>query len=64
MSEQKTLVADAAQQMESATVLKFLEMVYEQLRPLIIWLGLTELAWISYWLLESGDATPGFTAMR
>lgn len=29
---------------------------YESLRPLIIWLGLTELAWISYWLLRT-DAT-------
>ena len=35
-------------------------MIYERLRPLIVWLGLTELAWITYWLLRSGDATPGY----
>ena len=37
--------------------------IYEQLRPLIIWLGLTELAWISYWLLSDGRATPGYVAV-
>jgi uncharacterized protein YjeT (DUF2065 family) len=31
--------------------------LYERLRPMIIWLGLTELAWISYWLL-SVDQSP------
>ncbi len=31
---------------------------YEQLRPLIIWLGLTELAWITYWLLSIDHAAP------
>ena len=35
--------------------------VYESLRPLIIWLGLTELVWIAYWLLRDGDATFGYT---
>jgi len=35
---------------------------YESLRPLIVWLGLTELAWIAYWLLRTGDAAPGYTA--
>ncbi|MFQ5545540.1 MAG: hypothetical protein ACE5FE_06145, partial [Acidiferrobacterales bacterium] len=34
---------------------------YESLRPLIVWLGLTELVWISYWLLRTGDATLGYT---
>ena len=34
--------------------------IYEQLRALIVWLGLTELAWIAFWLLRSGDAAPGF----
>jgi hypothetical protein len=34
--------------------------IYERLRPLIVWLGLTELAWIGYWLLSSGDATSGY----
>ncbi len=34
--------------------------IYERLRPLIVWLGLTELAWIGYWLLKPGDATPWF----
>lgn len=32
---------------------------YESFRPLIIWLGLTELAWIGYWLLRTGG-TPHF----
>ena len=36
--------------------------IYERVRPLIVWLGLTELAWISYWLLRSSDATPGYVA--
>ena len=39
-----------------------LKNAYESLRPLIIWLGLTELAWIAYWLLRTGDATSGYTA--
>jgi len=34
--------------------------IYEKLRPLIVWLGLTELAWITYWLLRPGDTTPGY----
>ena len=33
---------------------------YEDLRSLIIWLGLTELAWIASWLLRSVDAAPGY----
>ncbi len=33
--------------------------VYERLRPLIIWLGLGELAWLGYWLLSIGDSAPG-----
>ena len=33
---------------------------YEQLRPLIIWLGLAELAWIAHWLLASDGNTPAF----
>ena len=31
---------------------------YEQFRPLIVWLGLSELAWIAYWLMSSGRANP------
>ena len=34
---------------------------YESLRPLIVWLGLTELVWIAYWLLRTGDGTRGYT---
>jgi hypothetical protein len=34
---------------------------YESLRPLIVWLGLTELAWISYWLLRTGATSAGYT---
>lgn len=34
---------------------------YESLRPLIVWLGLTELVWVSYWLLRAGGPTPGYT---
>jgi len=36
--------------------------IYERVRPLIIWLGLGELAWIGYWLLNFGDTTPGYMA--
>ncbi len=36
---------------------------YEQLRPLIIWLGLTELAWIAYWLLSIGHAAPQYVGV-
>ncbi len=36
--------------------------IYERIRPLIVWLGLGELAWIGSWLLNSGDMTPGYTA--
>ncbi len=36
--------------------------IYERIRPLIIWLGLGELAWIGYWLLNFGDTTPGYLA--
>ncbi len=35
--------------------------IYERVRPLIIWLGLGELAWIGFWLLNVGDTTPGYT---
>ncbi len=31
--------------------------IYERVRPLIIWLGLGELAWIGFWLLNFGDTT-------
>jgi len=34
---------------------------YESLRPLIVWLGLTELVWISYWLLRADNAPLGYT---
>ena len=36
---------------------------YEQLRPLIIWLGLTELAWIAYWLLSIDHAAPPYVGV-
>ncbi len=36
--------------------------IYERVRPLIIWLGLGELAWIGFWLLNFGDTTPGYMA--
>ncbi len=35
---------------------------YEDLRSLIIWLGLTELAWIAFWLLRSVGLAPGYMA--
>ncbi len=34
--------------------------IYERVRPLIIWLGLGELAWIGFWLLNFGDTTTGY----
>ncbi len=36
--------------------------VYERVRILIIWLGLGELAWIGYWLLNPDDTTQGYMA--
>ena len=35
--------------------------IYERVRPLIIWLGLGELAWIGFWLLNLSDTTTGYT---
>jgi len=37
--------------------------LYERVRILIIWLGLSELAWIGYWLLNPDDTTPGYMAI-
>jgi hypothetical protein len=37
--------------------------IYERLRPLIVWLGLTELAWLGYWLLSGGDNSPAFVGI-
>ncbi len=37
--------------------------IYERLRPLIIWLGLTELAWIGDWLLSGGNNTAAFVGI-
>ena len=31
--------------------------IYERLRPMIIWLGIVELAWISYWLLSGSQSS-------
>ncbi len=45
---------------QTKNVMRRFKEIYERLRPLIIWLGLTELAWIGYWLLSSGDATSGY----
>ena len=36
---------------------------YESLRQLIVWLGLTELACLAYWLLRAGEAAPGYIAV-
>ena len=36
---------------------------YEQFRQLIIWLGLTELAWIAYWLLSIDPAAPQYVGV-
>ena len=37
--------------------------MYERLRPLIVWLGLTELGWLGYWLLSGGNNTPTFVGI-
>ena len=37
--------------------------IYERLRPLIVWLGLTELGWLSYWLLSGGNNTATFVGI-
>ncbi len=34
--------------------------MYEQFRPMIVWLGLTELAWIAFWLLSFDQAAPQY----
>jgi len=34
---------------------------YESLRSMIVWLGITELAWISYWLVRTEVWTPAYT---
>jgi len=34
--------------------------MYEKLRQLIIWLGLTELVWITYWLLSVDQVAPKY----
>ncbi len=34
--------------------------IYERVRPAIIWLGLGELAWIGFRLLDFADTTPGY----
>ncbi len=38
-----------------------LALTYERLRPLIIWLGLVELAWLAVWLLRPTGQSPTFT---
>lgn len=43
------------------TMTRFNE-IYERYRSLIIWLGLGELTWIGYWLLGSGNTSPGYAA--
>ncbi len=37
-----------------------LKTAYERMRQLIVWLGLTELAWIGYWLLANGGGASGY----
>lgn len=34
--------------------------IYERLRPLIIWLGITELAWITFWFLQADKLPPHY----
>lgn len=35
---------------------------YERLRPLIVWLGIGQVAWISWWLFNNGDGPTAFHA--
>ena len=37
--------------------------IYERLRPLIVWLGLTELTWIGYWLLSGENNAAAFVGI-
>ena len=37
-----------------------LKTYYERLRELIIWLGLSELAWIAFWLLKTPNMASGY----
>jgi hypothetical protein len=46
--------------MEMSQVMATARTTYEQLRQLIIWLGLTELAWIAYWLISIDPAAPQY----
>ena len=39
-----------------------LQTTYEGLRSFIVWLGLAETAWITYWLLSAGDLSLGYLA--
>ena len=39
------------------------KVIYERLRPLIVWLGLTELGWLGYWLLSGGNNTATFVGI-
>ena len=36
---------------------------YDKLRPLIVWLGLTELGWIACWLLSGGNDSASFVGI-
>ena len=37
--------------------------IYERFRPLIVWLGLTELGWLGYWLLSGDNNTAVFVGI-
>jgi hypothetical protein len=37
--------------------------IYERLRSLIVWLGLTELGWLGYWLLPGEDNSAAFVGI-
>lgn len=39
------------------------KVTYERIRPLIVWLGLIELAWIGYWLLSGDNKTATFVGI-
>ncbi|GMR24529.1 MAG: hypothetical protein BMS9Abin37_3084 [Acidobacteriota bacterium] len=47
--------------MEAILVSRY-EGLYERLRPLIIWLGLTELGWIIYWLVAAPGVSRAYVA--
>lgn len=57
-----SLVGDVLSTERGGDQISQLKETYERFRPLIVWLGLAELAWIAYWLLGGDDTAHGYLA--